>query len=129
MYIDKDLQFSDSQPVTVSAPSTNSVDQGSAGDAYVSLWLVVQTRVAATAAGSATVNFQLQTDDDPAFGSPKVLYDSGPVGVAALTANSEPVKQRMPRGTQRYIRLYYVVGTGPLTAGEFSAFLAQDVST
>lgn len=128
MIIDKDLKMSDSQAVTVSAASTDIIDQGAAGEMYdKELFLVVQTREAALAAGAATVNFLLETDSDSGFGTKKTLFDSGAIGKALLTLNSEPVKVRVPKGALRYLRGYFTVGTGPLTAGKFDMFLTPDV--
>jgi len=128
MILDKQLQLSAAQAVTSSAASQNIIDLGAAGDAYGNeLFLVVQVRQAAAATGAATVNFQLQTDSASSFSSPVTLYDSGAIAKTALTLNAEPVKVRIPPGAKRYLRLYYNVDTGPLTAGKFDAFLAPDV--
>jgi hypothetical protein len=128
MIIDKNLQVSAAQAVTASAASTDYIDQGAAGDAYEPLKLVVQVREAATDSGSANVNFQVETDSDSGFATAKVVaFDSGAIGKAALTLNSEPVKVTLPYGMKRYIRVYYTVATGPLTAGKFDAFLVKDV--
>jgi hypothetical protein len=128
MILDNDLQMSSSQAVTSTAASTNIIDQGAAGDAYRDgLFLVVQTREAATATGSATVNFTLETATDAAFTSPVTLFDSGAIGKASITLNSQMVKQRVPFGALRFLRVKYTVATGPLTAGKFDAFLTPDV--
>ena len=128
MIIDKSLELSSAQAVTASAASTNYIDLGAAGNVIGNEpYLVIQTREAATASGSATVNFVIQTAADSAFTSPVVLFDSGAVGKAALTLNSCPVKVKMPLGLKRYVRVYYTVATGPLTAGKFDAFIAEDV--
>lgn len=127
MLIDKELVFSDAQAVTASAASTKNINQGAAGDAYDTLFLVIQVREAAAAAGAATVNFQVQTDSDPAFGTAVTVLDSGSIGKAALGINTE-LKFRLPYGLKQYIRVYYSVGTGPLTAGKFDAFLTDNVN-
>jgi len=128
MILDKENQLSDSQAVTASAASTNTIDQGKSGNAYGNeLFFLVQVREAVTAAGAATVNFQLETSDASDFATKSTLIDSGAIGKAVLTANTEPVKIRVPAGAKRYIRAYYTVGTGPLTAGKFDIFLASHV--
>jgi hypothetical protein len=127
MILDKQLSLSAAQAVTASAASTNVIDQGAPGDAHCALFAMVQVREAATASGSATVNFVIQTSVDEAFTSPIVLFDSGAIGKAALTLNSEPVKVRLPIGVKQFIRGYYTVATGPLTAGKFDMFLVSDV--
>lgn len=126
MILDQSLQMSSAQAVTASAASTNVIDQGAAGDAVQSeLYLVVQVRQAAAASGAATVNFVLQTSPDNSTWT--TLFDSGAIGKAALTANAQPVRVPMPVGAQRYLQVQYNVGTGPLTAGAFDAFLADTV--
>lgn len=121
------------QAVTASAASTDVLDLGplthgntrrdiGAGEP---LYLVVAVLAAATAAGAATVNFQLQTSDDNATWV--TLYDSGAKALADLTAGKQPVAVVLPRGVRRYLRLNYSVGTGPLTAGTFWAGLVKDV--
>lgn len=127
MIIDKELMMSAAQAVTVSAASTNYINQGAAGDAYEELKLVIQVREAVTAAGAATVNFVVQTDSDSGFGSAVTLFDSGAIGKASLSLNAEPIKVCLPYGCKQYIRVYYTVGTGPLTAGKFDAFLVKDI--
>jgi hypothetical protein len=128
MVIDKQLMFSEAQAVTGSAASQNVINQGAAGDAYDHpLFLVAQVKQAAAAAGAATVNFVLQTDGNEGFTTPRTVYDSGPIPVAELTAKAEPVKVRLPAGLNQFLRGYFVVTTGPLTAGSFNLFLAHDV--
>lgn len=135
MITDKQLTFSEAQAVTTSAASTNVVDLGplthgntvrdiGAGEP---VYLVIQVGEDATASGSATVNFALQTDTVENFASPTVLFDSGAIGKADLTAGARPVAIAVPRGVERYLRVNYTVSTGPLTAGTFSAYLVKDV--
>jgi hypothetical protein len=129
MIMDKNLQMSDSQAVTVTAPSTDYIDQLAAGDAEKELFLVVQVHEAVTAAGAADVNVSLETDDNPSFSSPTTLWESGAIGKATLVNNYEVAKVRIPKGAERYLRTKYTVGTGPLTAGKFDAFLVMDAQT
>lgn len=127
MILDKELIFSTSQAVTAAAASTDIVDQGSAANAIgKELYLVVVCNTAATAAGAATVNFQLQTDDNSGFSSPAILLETGDIAKTALTANKVVFKGKIPVGSERFLRLYYNVLTGPLTAGAFSAYLVHD---
>lgn len=127
MIRDKEHILSDSQAVTASAASTNIIDLTKAGDAIqTELYLVIQCREAAAAAGAATVNFVLQTAIDAAFTAPVVLFDSGAIGKAAITLNKELVKVKTPVGLLQFVRVYYTIGTGPLTAGKFDAFLVAD---
>lgn len=126
MYQDNDLIMSAAQAVTSSAASTNIIDQTKAGDAIgEQLMLVIRSIAAATAAGAATVNFVLQTSTDSAFTTPITLWDSGSIAKTALTANTIQAKVAIPLGAKQYLRVYYTVGTGPLTAGTFDAFLTK----
>lgn len=85
----------------------------------------VNVNTTATAAGAATVNFQLQTSPDNSTWT--TLTSSGDLALTALTAGKRVMSQKVPQGVQRYLRLNYVVGTGPLTAGAFTAGINLDV--
>ncbi|APC23008.1 hypothetical protein BME99_20795 [Pseudomonas protegens] len=133
MITDKLNTFSEAQDVTATAASTDVIDLGplthgntrrdiGAGEP---IYLVVATLVAAAAAGAATTNIQLQTSDDNSAWV--TLFDSGPLALANLNAGARPVQVAVPRGVRRYLRVNYVIGTGPLTAGRFWAGLVKDV--
>jgi hypothetical protein len=128
MFRDAQLELSVAQAVTVTAASTNYIDQTAAGDAIgtgSTMYLVVRVGTAATATGAATVTFDLRTDSDPAFGTETTLFSSGAIGKASLTANTWIVRVALPLGLKQYSRLYYTVATGPLTAGTFDAFITN----
>lgn len=128
MIIDSLNEFSDAQEVIVSMPSTNVIDHGAAGDAIGNeLYLHILVDETALAAGAATVTFALRTDDNASFTSPKTLWTSAAIGKATLVAGHVVARVRVPKGLERYSRLYYTVATGPLTAGEFNAFLSPSV--
>lgn len=129
MILDKHLQISDAQAVTASAASADYIDKKAMGDIGMSmpLHMVVTVDEAATAAGAATVTFQIQCDDSAAFSSPKTVFQSGAIGKADLVIGYQ-LFMPMPIGLdEQYIRLYYSVGTGPLTAGKFSAQVVDGV--
>lgn len=129
MIIDKQSEYSDAQAVTVSAASTNVVDHG-VGDAGIGepgVYLVVNCVEDVTAAGAATVQFTLQTDGDSAFGSATDVIQTAAIGKADLTAGTRVCAFKLPVGMERYSRVYYTVGTGPLTAGKFDAVLVHDI--
>ena len=48
------------------------------------------------------------------------------IGKADLTAGKQAAVLKLPSNLRRYIRVYYTVGTGPLTAGKFSAQIVMD---
>lgn len=120
MIIDKALQVSNEQAVTSSAASTDVIDTGqTTPDLGASdLYLVINTDEAATAAGAATVTFSLQDSaDNSSFADVAV---SAAIGKATLVAGYQHVIP-LPTKLRRYLRAYYTVATGPLTAGKFSA--------
>lgn len=121
MFIDKNLQVSNEQAVTASAASTDVIDFGQANP-DVGLDdrsnMVITVDEAATAAGAATVTFSVQDSaDNSTFADVAV---TAAIGKAALVAGYQHVIP-MPTKLRRYCRVYYTVGTGPLTAGKFSA--------
>lgn len=131
MINDKLLMFSEAQAVTASAASTDTIDlgpiDGTRRDIGVGepLEYWVTTNTTATAAGAATVNIQLQTSPDNSTWT--TLTSSGDLALASLVAGRRIVSQKVPQGVQRYLRVNYVVGTGPLTAGAFTAGINLDV--
>ncbi|WP_313488629.1 Bbp16 family capsid cement protein [Pseudescherichia sp.] len=131
MINDKLLMFSEAQAVTASAASTDTIDlgpiDGTRRDIGVGepLEYWVTTNATATAAGAATVNVQLQTSPDNSTWT--TIASSGDLALASLVAGRRIVSQKVPQGVQRYLRVNYVVGTGPLTAGAFTAGINLDV--
>lgn len=117
MILDKELIFSEGQSLSAAGPSTNVVDQGAAGDAYVALWLVVN---AADVTG--TLGFDLETDSAEAFSSAETLLS---VTAAERAEDGAIFKGRVPRGAKKYLRVKY---TGTVTAATVTAFLTKDVS-
>lgn len=135
MILDAQAEFSDSQVVTSTAISTNIYDQspltkttvrdlGSGADSY----LVLQVDAAATAAGAATVTVTLESAVDSGLAtSPTVHATLGPFSIAQMTAGTTLATVPLPYGAyKQYVGLRYTVGTGPLTAGSFSAFVTNN---
>lgn len=134
MILDAQNTFSDAQAVTASAASTNIIDTAASRDigAGEPMELIVICTETVTASGSATVTVQLRTDTASNMGSAQVVAQTDAIGKASLTAGTEVFRIKLPRGLKRYIDLYYSVGTGPLTAGKFTAALSwgrQDTAT
>ncbi|EPN8565039.1 Bbp16 family capsid cement protein [Enterobacter hormaechei] len=131
MILDKLLMFSEKQAVTASAASTDVIDLGpidgtrrDIGVGYpLEFWATVDTT--ATAAGAATLNVQLQTSPDNSTWT--TIYDSGALALSALTVGKRLFSNKVPAGVQRYLRVNYSVGTGPLTAGAFTSGINLDV--
>lgn len=121
MFIDKALQVSNEQAVTTSAASTDVIDLGQANpnlglNDHTSLAITVDNTV--TADGAATVTFSLQDSaDNSSFAD---VVATGAVSKSNLAAGAQIVLP-MPTKLRRYVRVYYTVATGPLTAGKFSA--------
>lgn len=131
MIIDYENQFSDAQAVTASAASTNSIDLKTGGDALArELELVVRVDTTADSAGdAATITIALQTDDNSSFSSAKTLFTTAAIAQASAVAGAELVKVKVPLGCERYLRVYYTIGTEDLTAGKFDAFLVAASQT
>lgn len=137
MILDKTNEFSDGQTVTATAISTNVIDLNPSGandeldiGAGEPVWLVVQVDETATAAGAATVTVSLESSAAPGMTSPRTHITTGAVALADLTAGSEIARFRLPGGDYlRYLGVRYTVGTGPLTAGKFSAFIVKDAQS
>lgn len=135
MITDALLQLSSAQAVTSSAVSTNTIDLGTARDLGQGsdLYVAFGVDVAATAAGAGTVTFQIISSASANLGSPTVLASTDAIGKAELTLGRKPivvclnsaVLAAQPIG-QRYLGVQYTVGTGPLTAGSFSAVVTLD---
>lgn len=128
------------QAVTATAVSTNTVDAAPLAlggntpfDSGVgeNMYIDISTLVAATAAGAATVRFELiQADDAALTTNVEVLAASGDIGKASLTVGAKVQLRFPPNGAyspRRYWGLRYTVSTGPLTAGSFFAALVKDV--
>lgn len=131
MILDKLLMFSEAQAVTATAASTDVIDLGpidgtrrDIGVGYpLEFWATVNTT--ATASGAATVNVQLQTSPDNSTWT--TIASSGDLALSALVAGKRIVSQKVPSGVQKYLRVNYTVGTGPLTAGAFTSGINLDV--
>lgn len=115
------------QAVTATAVSTNTIDLSQARDIGEGEPLYVEFIVdtAVTAAGAATVRFEVITSAAAALSSPTVIAASGDIPKASLTLGQKiqvaiPSQSITPLG-QRYLGAQYTVSTGPLTAGTFTA--------
>lgn len=121
MYIDRSLQVSNEQAITATAASTDVIDFGQANPntgLTDHLTMAVTVDEAATAAGAATVTFAVQDSADNSSWAD--VAATAAIGKAALPAGAQ-VLVPMPLQHRRYVRVNYVVATGPLTTGKFSA--------
>ncbi len=125
MYLDAENEFSDDQAITVTAPSTNHIDlKNTVNRSGKPPELIASVKTAFTASGAATLVIAIQ---DSADGSSWAdIAETDAIGKATLVAGYDIPLPRMPKKTRRYVRLYYTVATGPMTAGEIIAALAAD---
>jgi hypothetical protein len=136
MITDALLLLSSAQAVTASAVSTNTIDLGTSRDlgSGEPLYAVFTVDTTATAAGAATVNFQVISSAAANLGTPTVLVQTDAIAKTELTAGRRPIILEIPPSVlaaqpigQRYLGVQYTVGTGPLTAGAFTCNLVRDV--
>lgn len=134
MMLDALLKLSDAQAVTATAVSTNVIDLSQSRDIGVGedIYVNIGVDTSAAAAGAATVTFEVITSANSDLSSPNVLIATGAVGKAELTAGRAPISLCLPPSVyaslplgQRYLGLRYTVGTGPLTAGAFTAYISN----
>lgn len=129
MYTDRENTFSADQVVTATAVSTDSVlianrNIGRGGPSRI--YAQVSNPAGVTAAGAATVTFEVITADDGALTTNVTsLYTTGPIGKAALTPGARPLDIVTPNTSQPYIGVRYTVATGPLTAGTFDSGIVE----
>lgn len=126
MFIDYNLILADGQASTVSAASTNYIDTLAAGDAITDgAWFIVIIKTAAV--GGTSIAFDLRTDSSSAFGTETVLFSSGAIAVASLTANTTVVKTRIPLGAKRYLRGYATMVGNPAST-TYDMKIVKDVN-
>lgn len=138
MILDAENEFSDAQAVTSTAISSNVIDLGPVNHNTTrdigtgeETYLVVITQTAATDTGSdATLTVSLESDSTADLAtSATVHYTTGALAFAAFSpAGTVLAMVRLPAGNyERYLGVRYTVASGPLTAGNFDAFLTKDV--
>lgn len=130
---DSSTVFAWGQAVTSTTVSANVLDSSVAdqgSSTSTGLWLVVSTRVAATDTGSdATLTITLESATDGALSSGVLVhFSSGPIPFASFAAaGTRLVAFRLPAGPfRRYLGVRFTVANGPLTAGQFDAYLTTD---
>ena len=134
MLTDATLQFSNAQAITSTAASTNIADllnQSDPGIGHEPLDFAIFVGTAFTAGGSATLQVQVQgaPNSSGSPGSWVTITETDALPVANLIAQAEiPISLTHRSLVQvaalyRFLRLNYVVATGPMTAGTLSAYL------
>ncbi len=138
MILSQEELLSNAQAITATAPSTNTIDFGPTGKVLggsinlirdIGPGEVVPIRVQVVEAFNnlTSITFDLQTDDNSAFSSPKVVQ-SATVALAQLTNGARVAAfDYIPVGTnERYMRINYTVtGTAP-TTGKVTAGIVLD---
>lgn len=130
--LDANLILSSAQAVTATAASTSYIDQAAQAEAVSrSLWVVFLINTSFTP-NSATIRFELESDDNTSFSSPTTLAMTGALADTLLVAGFYPAKIRFPlgqggEGVQRYIQARYTV-TGTAVAGKIDCRLVETVA-
>ena len=129
--IDKFLQLSAAQAITVTAPSTDVIDAGATKSASIGrdigsgepLYLEVSVATAMTGAGTLTIALQ-DSADNSTFADVLALPA---IAVAALTAG-KTYYLPLPAGMRRYIRANYTITSGPFTGGTLNAQIVDGMN-
>ncbi|CCI77566.1 unnamed protein product [Klebsiella pneumoniae subsp. rhinoscleromatis SB3432] len=139
MFVDAQLEFSDSQAITASAASTNIIDFNPAFDyntvidagAGEPTFLVVIPGVTFTATGAATLTIELRSyANEDLSDTPTVIFTTTARALSTLVAGKPAAVVALPSAEyKRYLSLYYTVEKGPFTAGTLDAFITKDAQT
>ena len=124
MIIDGDMILCEGLAMTAAGTytSTNVVDFGAAGVGHDSK-VLINIPTAAASSGSATVTFNILTDDNSSFSSATTLWTSGALTYSTLTAGKTVVEFTLPFEVEQYIEVTAVVATAALTAGTMTAYV------
>jgi hypothetical protein len=125
MWIDKLLEFSDSQALTATAVSTNVVNLSQDRDIGpgTPLWWVVGVEVALDGTtGDETYVATLQTDDNPSFTSPTTIAT---ITLTRGDAVGTRYFQSLPSANEQYLRVNYTLG-GTTPLGTVSSFITAE---
>jgi len=131
MICDTQEQFSVAQSLIVGTGdtvSTNVYDTGAAADVGAGEPLYIHAKIgtAVASGGAGTMQIVLQDSaDNSSFADVMALTPA--MALAAMTANKEVARSRLPVGLRRYLRLVYRVGTAALTAGTVTSQMVKDV--
>jgi len=124
MIIENLTQFSDSQAVTETAEGDYYVNQLAAGVAIgqqLSVIFLVTTAFAGQ--GSSTLVLAVQGDSDSAFGTAVTLSATEAIDESLLVAGYSRELVVPANASYQYLRVYYTVASGPMTAGKIQAHL------
>lgn len=129
--IDRFLQVSVLQAITVTAPSTDVIDAGATKTAGLGRDigsgepLYLEVSVASTMTGAGTLAIALQDSADNSSFADVLALPA--IAVAALTAGKTYYIQ-LPAGMRRYIRANYTIAAGPFTGGTLNAQIVNGMN-
>jgi len=128
--LDAYLVMSDAQEVLTTAASTSFIDTLAAGDAISpGARLKILVNSAFTTGDSADLTVALQTDDNSDFSSATTLTTTSALAVTSIDAIGDSITDIViPPVCERYVRVYYTVGTGSFTAGKLDARIVLDTA-
>ncbi len=126
MLIDAQNILDDNVAVTATAASTNIYDTLSTGDIGVGASPALVVQVGTAFAGTSTLTITLETDDNPSFSSPVVVFGTRAITVAEMTAGKQLVNAYIPVGCERYVRVKYTVSSTSFSAGTVTAYLGVE---
>jgi len=142
MIVDNTLVLSDSQAITATARSTNIIDLAAAGtpwgatnpvrrDIGIATEIPLLIEITEAFNNLTSLTFQIEVDDDPAFGSPTIVAVSKAVPLASLTLGARIVfPAELPEGTnERFLGLRYTVAGSAPTLGKVFAAIVAGVQT
>lgn len=122
-----DNVFSENQAITVDTASANYVDlqntKNRVGDP-----LEIPIAVTTAMAGGTSIIFKAQSDSDSGFATNLVDEATSKSYALADLGLGSIIVLRIPKVTQRYLRLYYDV-TGTFTGGAVTAGMVADMQT
>ena len=137
MILDQTLILSDSQAITATAPSTNTIDIGQAGvpfgastavgrDLGIGQDIALTLNVTQAFNNLTSLQVTLQSDDTAAFSSPKEIASRTFTLAEINSTKMLPFLAEFPQGSdEQFIRaLYTVTGTAPTTGKIFLGVVA-----
>lgn len=127
MILDRQNMFSLNQAITATAVSTDVIDFGaemwagsSGSDREIPLELTVTE--AFTSGGATTLQIEVQSSSSEAFSTTIKHKLTDVIPKSDLTVGKILTKGlSLPPDVKRYVRLNYVVATGPFTGGKITA--------
>lgn len=125
MIIDSHTLLSNEQALTSDGASTNYYDTGAVADVGPGNPLKLHCSIDQSFTLLTHLDFQIQTDDNTSFSSPKNLFATS-VALAGLVAGALIPLPAITGGCERYIRGYYdVAGSNP-TSGKITLGIVLD---